>query len=223
MPDKESFRESFDRGVALINRGEYDGAAAALSRALSLSPGSALTLNLLGICRFQQKNYPAARSLFERSAAADPTYAQAYNNLAGVHFVQGEYERSEATFKKALEIKPNLVSALYSLGNLYLAGGRTEEGMSFLARAIALDPSYLEVHQALITQAAHEGFRAVEAYVLYARLFARAGDATRTLYYLGKADEAGFEDWKRVLTDADFDKVRDAPTFQDFLRARLKF
>ena len=222
-PARESFRHYYDRGVALYNRGDYDGAASALSRALSVYPGSALTLNLLGICRFQQKAYPAARALFERAASADPSYAQAYNNLAGVYFVQGDTERSETAFKKALQIKPNLVSALYSLGNLYLASGRTEDGLSVLARAIALDPAYLEEHQALVTQTAREGFRDAEAYVLYARLFAAAGDPVRTLYYLKKADEAGFEDWKGLLTEAAFDKVRDAPAFQDFLRARLKF
>jgi tetratricopeptide (TPR) repeat protein len=222
-PSGESFRRHYQRGVALFNRGEYDGAASALGRALAIYPGSAVALNLLGICRFQKKEYTDARALFERAATADPRYAQALNNLAGVYFVLGEYDRSEATFRKALEINPGLASALYSLGNLYLSRGRIEESQAVLARAIALDPEYLEKHQALVMQAAMEGFRSSEAYILYARLFAQAGDPTRTLYYLRKADEAGFKDWKSSLTDAAFDKVRDAPAFQEFLRARLKF
>ncbi|MBN2207567.1 MAG: tetratricopeptide repeat protein, partial [Candidatus Aminicenantes bacterium] len=222
-PSRESFRESFERGVALFNRGEYDGAAAALSRALTHSPGSAVALNLLGICRFQQKNFPAARALFERAAAADASYAQAHNNLGGVFFVQGEYDRAEAALRKALEINPGLVSALYSLGNLYLSRDRFDEGLAVLAKAVTLAPDYLETHQALITQTPQEGFRSTEAHVLYARLFAEAGDLTRTLSYLERAERSGFKDWERIAVDVAFDKVRDAPAFQDFLRARLKF
>ena len=222
-PSRESFREHYERGVALFNRGEYDGAASALSRALSIYPGSAVALNLLGICRFQAKDYPAAKTCFEKATTADPLYAQAFNNLAGVYFVQGDYDRSEASFKKALEINPNLASSLYSLGNLYLSQDRTEEGLAILAKAIALDPDYLENHQALTTQTALEGFRSTEAFFLYARLYAQAGNIAKTVFYLDKADGAGFKEWGRILSDVAFDKVRDAAPLQEFLRARLKF
>ena len=220
---QKDFRDYFDRGVALFNRGEYFGAAGALSRALALKPDSAVTLNLIGICRFQRKEYAAARAHFEKAAAADPSYAQAFNNLAGVHFVQAEYDRAEASFKKALEIKPDLVSALYSLGNLLLFRDRTEEGLAYLAKAIALDPDYLESHQSLVTETAQEGFRSSEAFVQYARLFAQAGNAAKTVFYFNKAERAGFGDWGSVLTDPSYEKIRDAPVFQEFLRARLKY
>lgn len=222
-PSGESFRNYFERGVTLFNRGEFSGAASALSRALSIYPGSAVAHNLLGICLFQRKEYPAARIHFEKATAADPQYAQAFNNLASAYFMQGDYDRSEASFKKALEIKPDLASALYSLGNLYLSRERTDEGLILLTKAIAVDPDYLETHQALITQSAQEGFRSTEAYFLYARLYAQAGNIAKTVSYLEKAEGAGFTDWRRVLSDAAFDKVRDAPLLQTFMRVRLGF
>jgi len=220
---RKDFRYYFDQGVALFNQGEYFGAASALSRALALKPDSAVTHNLLGICLFQRKEYAAARVHFEKATAADPSYAQAFNNLAGVYFVHAEYDRAEASFKKALEIKPDLVSALYSLGNLLLSRDRTDEGLAYLAKAIALDPDYLETHQSLVTETAQEGFRSSEAYVHYARLFAQAGNAAKTVFYLTKAEQAGFGDWGSVLTDTSFEKIRDVPAFQEFLRARLKY
>ena len=222
-PSHKNFKYYFDRGVALFNRGEYFGAAGALNRALALNPDSAVTLNLLGICRFQRKEYAAARAHFEKAARADPSYAQAVNNLASVYFVQAEYDRAEASFKKALEIKPDLASAFYSLGNLFLSRDRTDEGLAYLAKAIALDPDYLESHQSLVTETAQEGFRSSEAYIHYARLFAQAGNVAKTIFYLNKAERAGFGDWGSVLIDAAYEKLRDTPAFQEFLRARLKY
>jgi tetratricopeptide (TPR) repeat protein len=222
-PSEKDFQVYFNRGVDLFNRGEYFGAASALSRALAVNPGSAVALNLLGICHFQRKDYAAARIHFEKAAAADPSYAQAFNNLASVYFVQGDYDQAEASFKKALEIKPDLISTLYSLGNLLLSRDRNEEGTACLAKAIALDPNYLETHQSLITETAQEGFKPSEAFFLYARLFAQAGNAAKTVLYLAKAERAGFGDWRKVLTDTAFNRVRDMPAFQDFLQARLKF
>jgi tetratricopeptide (TPR) repeat protein len=222
-PSGQSFRFYFDRGVALFNQGEYLGAANDLNRALAIKPDSAVAQNLLGICYFQRKDYGAARTHFENAAALDPGYAQALNNLAGVYFVQDDYGRAEDTFKRALAIKPDLVSALYSLGNLLLFGGRTEEGLTSLAKAIALDPDYLEKHQSLMTETAQEGFKASEAYFQYARLFAQAGSAAKTVFYLAKAEQAGFRDWRGLLTDSAFNRVRDTAAFQEFLQTHLKF
>lgn len=56
-----------------------------------------------------------------------------------------------------------------------------------------------------------------EAYFTYAKAYASKGDVEKTLSYLDKAREAGFTDWRRILQENEFEKVRDDPRIKKFL------
>jgi tetratricopeptide (TPR) repeat protein len=212
-----SFDTHFKEGVSYLGQGDYGRAAEQLRAAVAINPGSAKAHNYLGLCYFQRKDYDAAEAEFEKAVALDQSFASAYNNLAGAHSIKLQFAEAKEMYKKALALSPDMVSANYSLGMLLSNLGEREEGARYLARAIALDPDYLDKHKEFVSACTSISFDMREAYFTYAKAFAAAGNVDKAADYLEKAREAGFSDWRRVLLDKEFERVRDDPKIKKFL------
>jgi Tfp pilus assembly protein PilF len=218
-PGDRSFDIHLKQGVSFLAQGEYGRATEELRAAVEINPNSAKARNYLGLSYFHQKDYDRAREHFEKAVELDPSFATAYNNLAGVCSLNSQFTRAEELYKKALSLSPDMVSANYSLGILLCNLGLIEEGGRYLSRAVALDPDYLEKHQELVTTFSSLSFDTRETYFTYAKAYASAGNIGKTLEYLEKAKDAGFVDWKRILKDKDFEKVRDDPRIQNYIKS----
>ena len=214
------FKTYLDRGVESLSVRDYAKAVLYFGQAVAANPTSSRAHNLLGIALFQEKNYLQARPMFEKAISLRPDYAEAYNNLGSVLCLLKEFGKAKEMFRQAVGLSPQDVSANYSLGHLLLMLGETEEGMILLAKAIELDPDFLEGHRDMTVGLAYENYNEAEVEFAYARLFASAGYVDKTLVHLERADRARFKDWTRVLTDAAFEKVRDDPKIQEFLKSR---
>lgn len=213
-----TYEQALERGIVLLGRGEYGKAAAEFGAAIAVNPGSAHAHNYLGLCYFHDRSYEPAKAQFEKAAAADPAFAAAVSNLAGVYFVRSEFPKAEELYKKALALAPDLISANYSLGTLLCNLGRVDEGSGYLTHGIALDPDYLDKHAELVTKFSSLSFDPRQTCFAFARAFAAQGNVEKAVEYLDKAREAGFADWWRILREAQFDKVRDDPRIQAFLK-----
>ena len=217
-PVARSFDVCLEQGFLFLNRREYGKAIEQLREAVALNANSAKAYNYLGIAYFQLKNYDSAGEQFEKAIALDSSFASAYNNLGGVYYIQGKLEKAKDNFKKALSLDPNLVAADYSLGTLLFYMGETEEGTSYLSKGIALDPDYLDKNEEFVATLSSSIFRTPEIYFTYARLYASTGNIEKTVDYLKKAKQSGFTDWKRIIEEKEFEKVRDDPRIQEFIR-----
>lgn len=213
----EVFDLHLREGLALLTQKEYGKAAAEFQAAESLNPNSVRVHNYLGLCHFQQKDYDPALREFQKAAELDPAFAAAYNNMGGVYSLRLEFDKAEAMYKKTLSLSPDMISANYSLGMLLSNLGRRDEGSVYLSRGIALDPDYLEKHQEFLSTYTSTSFDMTEAYYAFAKAFALTGDVDKTAAYLGKAQKAGFLDWRRIRKDKEFEKVRDDPKIKKFL------
>lgn len=218
-PGDRSFDIHLKQGVSFLAQGEYGRAAEELRAAVEISPDSPKAHHYLGLCYFHLKDYDPAKEQFEKAVALDPSFATAYNNLAGVYSLKMQFAKAAESYKKALSLSPDMISANYSLGILLSNLGLTEEGGRYLSRGIALDPDYLEKHQELVTTFSSLSFDMRETYFTYAKAYASAGNIDKTLDYLGKAREAGFVDWPRILREKEFEKVREDPRIKNFLKS----
>ena len=216
QPGSAFFDLHLKQGLSLFSLGEYGKAAAELREAVAVNPGSFRAHNYLGLCYFQQNNYDLAGEEFEKAVELDRSFATAYNNLGGVYAMKLQFGKAEEMFKKALSLSPDMISANYSLGML-LANLGKEEGAAYLARGIALDPDYLEKHKEFISTFTSLSFDMKEAYFAYAKVYASIGNVDKTVTYLEKARKAGFSDWRRILEDKIFEKIRDDPRIRKFL------
>jgi Tfp pilus assembly protein PilF len=213
------FNIYLNQGIESLGEKDYTKAAFYLKQAVAADPRSGRAYNLLGVAFFQQKNYLQAKSSFEKAVSLKADYAAAYNNLGSAFCLLKDLEKAKVMFLKAVSLSPKAVSSIYSLGTILLMMGNAREGMAYLAKGIELDPDFLEKHQDMITGLSYQGYDEAEMAFSYARLFASAGNIDKTLFYLEKADRARFKDWARVLTEKEFDKIKDDPKIREFLKA----
>jgi tetratricopeptide (TPR) repeat protein len=189
-----------------------------LQEAVSLKPDSSIAHNYLGSAYFQKGQYKQAKSEYEKVIKISPSYAEAYNNLGCALFMLREFPKSETMYRKALSLSPDLVSAHYSLGSLLAARGRIDESARYFIKGVELDPDYLEKNSTIVATSRAGSTYNAEILFRCAMTFAGADNVEKAVLYLGRAEQAGFKDWGRILKEKEFEKVRDDERIKRFIR-----
>ncbi|MCI0596882.1 MAG: tetratricopeptide repeat protein, partial [candidate division Zixibacteria bacterium] len=110
--ERKGFEDYLNEGQNYLAKNDYHKAAASLSEAVKIRPGSAAAHTLLGEAFWGNRDVKAGNTHFLKAAR--------------VYADQGSYPKAEELYLKVLEADPNLGSALMELGNLYVAMGNTE-------------------------------------------------------------------------------------------------
>jgi tetratricopeptide (TPR) repeat protein len=212
------FNAHLRQGANYLHQGSYKEAQGELDKAIALNPASAAAHNLCGLAHFWEKEYEAAEGQFLKAVALNPSFAAAYNNLGGVYAMKHQWSAAKETLKKAISLSPDMASPYFSLGTVHFNLGEAEEGTACFAKGIALDPEYLGKNSASLVGLSMSDASLAELCFTFAKLFASSGDMERTVEFLNKAKQAGFHDWRRIAQERDFEKVRDDPRIQGFLK-----
>jgi choline-sulfatase len=146
-----TFAGQFNRGNALLVKGDLDGAAKAFSAALALNPGSADTHYLLGRVRVAQKNPTGAEAEFRAAVAADPKLADGWNALGIVLDKSNRRPEALDAFSRALDASPDRPDALFNRAKLELLSEKVPDARKDLDRLLKAHPDYsaarfLEAH-----------------------------------------------------------------------------
>lgn len=213
-----NFNAYISSGYRHLSEKDFDSAIKDFKNAVSLKPDSERAHNFLGIAYFMKKNYKPAEEEFSKAISLNNSYSPAYSNLGNVYLKLNNWSKAEECYRKAIELAPDSPSAYYSLGNLLLSLGRFDEGMAYLLKGFQIDPNFMEREAVLKTELTELSPKGGELYFAYAKLFASAGDIEKTVEYLEKAKMSGFNDWGRILREAEFEKVRDNPEIRKFLQ-----
>jgi tetratricopeptide (TPR) repeat protein len=213
-----SFNAHLRQGTYYLHQGSYEKAQQEFDQALALNPASATARNLSGVAHFRQKDYEAAEGQFLKAVALNPSFASAYNNLGGSYAMRHQWTAAKETLRKAISLSPGMASAYFSLGTVHFNLGEAEEGTACFAKGIALDPDYLGKNSTSLVGLSMSDASLAELCFAFAKLFASAGDIERTVEFLNKAKQAGFHNWQRIAQEKGFEKVRDDPNIQPFLK-----
>ena len=162
-----------------------------------------------------------------------PTAAHTLFNLALEAQATGDLEQAMTLLQQAVKIAPTLKQAYNGLGNLYYQRQQYDDAVAMYRQALALDPNYTQARNnlgsAYMQLSQHE--RAIEelqkvlqddgeaslAYYNLACVYARTGDSAQALHYLQRAMEIEPQARLWAQTDADFNRVRNEPAFQQLL------
>jgi tetratricopeptide (TPR) repeat protein len=212
------FNAHYRQGAYYLHQGSYKEAQEELDKALALNPASAPAHNLCGLAHFRQKDYDAAEGQFMKAVALNPSFAVAYNNLGGVYAMKHQWGAAKETLKKAISLSPDMASAYFSLGTVHFNLGEAQEGAACFAKGVALDPEYLAKNSASLVGLSMSDASLAELCFTFAKIFASSGDMERTVEFLNKAKQAGFHDWQRIAQERDFEKIRNDPRIQEFLK-----
>ncbi len=216
--DSGRFYVDFGKGVAALERNDFEAAIRSLSLAIAEQPGSAKAQNLRGIAYLMSGKSREARADFEKVIGLDPAYGPAYQNLGCALVKEMKLAEAEAVLRQALDRFPASASSYFTLGSVLVSQNRSDEALAMMRKGLELDPAYFSTAKKYAAGSTLLGADQPELLFSYARLFAATGDAGQTVEYLRQAKKAGFKDWQRIKALSDFDPVRADPALDEFLK-----
>jgi tetratricopeptide (TPR) repeat protein len=113
-------------GIALVGKGNTEGAIAQYRKALEINPDDHEVLSNLGSALFKKGDLDQAIAQERRSLEINPHNAEARHNLGLALFNKGDLDGAIAQYRLALEIQPDLAEARRNLGVALFTKGDTE-------------------------------------------------------------------------------------------------
>lgn len=176
----------FYQGLAFGMTGQYDRAAEAFRRSLTIDAKSAETYVNLGVSYANLGRYGEAAEVFREALNIDPRQPEALSNLGAVYSRLGKYEEAVTTLSKAAAISPNDAQIRYNLAIAYGLLKRNKEAIEATKEAIRLAPDSAEAQGYLGATYAEMGMHA-EAAAAFKAAIRLNPDDPRMHLGLGKA------------------------------------
>jgi len=175
-----------------------------LNNAIKLQPDYTLAYYNRGTAYLKLGQYQRAIEDYNESIRLKPDDFNAYSNRGGAYGALGQKQRAIEDFNKAIHMKPDFVLAYNTRGTAYLKLGKYQNAIEDYDEAIRLKPYD------------------TGAYYNKAGLFALQNNVTQACNWLRLAIERGYNDWKEIKEDKDFDNIRNVSCFIDLLKESEK-
>ena len=115
-----------NRGVSYANKGDYDLAIQAFTKAIALNPNLAMAYSNRGGAYRDKGDYDRAIEDCSRAIALNPNLAMAYNNRGVAYYKKRDYDRAIADYTRSIELKPDFAEPYYNRGEAWLHLGEWE-------------------------------------------------------------------------------------------------
>jgi len=201
------------RGDVFVARKLFEDAIIEYGRYIAIDEYDAMLWNKLGIAYQQIQRIDDAEDQYRRALRLNPYFVAALNNLGSVEQGRRDYPMALDYYRRALEINEESPTVLQNLGSCLFAMERYEEGLVAYIRAIQIDPSLFDRiggGGGTLVQTSPGNESMTNFYL--AKLFAGSGDLDRTMSFLYRAVEEGFDD-AGMLDDPVFSELRSDDRF----------
>jgi tetratricopeptide (TPR) repeat protein len=183
-------------------------------------PKNAIYWNELGISFHNQSELDLALKCYQKSARLDAKYADAQNNVGTIFYERKKYARAIRSYKKAIALRENYSAFYLNLGYAYFGEKNYNDSIAAFRKALEIDPDTFETAKSrtgTVIQDRSVSSERARFYFLLAKSFAEAGNVERSIIYLKKAKEEGYQDMKSVKTDPSFSIVAQDPSVDELL------
>jgi tetratricopeptide (TPR) repeat protein len=172
-------------GSLLVKMRDFDGAEAALRRAIEVDPAALEFRHTLGDVLEAKGEPAAAAEIFQALIAAGSRDVQLHARLGRMLIRQADFDGAEAAFRGALAIEPALPDLRRALGDVLEAKGQPAAAVKIFQQLVA------------------EGLRDLDLHARLGRLLIRAGDFDGAEVVFRRAIEIEFaaSDFPRALAD----------------------
>jgi Flp pilus assembly protein TadD len=158
-----------EKGWSRISLGDYEGAEAALMKALELSPNDPQSESLLGWAQMLQDKYDDALLNFQRVLMRQPANALARINVGYICLKKRIFGEAIEHLSKAIRLDNDRKATLYAhfyLGLVYLEREMFEDAQTFFQKTLVLGPNLIEAYYELgrATWFAGDRDRAIETW-----------------------------------------------------------
>jgi len=222
IPSASASAEELERrGDELRSEKAYLDALEYYRSALAKKGNAAPLYNKIGITELLLQRFKEAGKDFERAIKLKRDYADAYNNLGVIRYEQKKYGKAISQYEKAIKLDSSMGSYFSNLGAAYFAKKEFEKANDAYTKALELDPDIFDriSRTGVSAQLSSPEDRAHFDYVL-AKLYAKSGNADRSLLCLRRAMEEGYKGIDSVYKDAEFAQVRKDPRFAELMAAK---
>ena len=200
MPERDGALHNW--GSMLHNLGDYKGAIEKFSEAIKIYGDDALYYRNLGLSLYAIKDYKTANDNFQIAIQKDPNYTNAYFDYGNSLARTADYVNALANYQKAVELDPVFAAAYSGTGHCLNKLGRLEEAIIQLQKGESIK----------------------EGSCLYnlACGYALTNQKELCLAALEKLlkNETAYNEFvsrDELLTDTDFNNVRELPGFKKLL------
>ncbi|HEX2081038.1 MAG TPA: tetratricopeptide repeat protein [Longimicrobium sp.] len=138
-------------GVALLMRGDLEGALAAVGRSLALAPHEPFAHCLLGQVRLLQNDFDAAEASFRRAVELDPADVAAHAQVAVVMLARGDHAGAAALLTGLTERHADSPLLWANLASARKACGDRDGAIAACRRAVEASPEWTGVRRGLAT------------------------------------------------------------------------
>ena len=141
-----------EKGWSRISLGDYEGAEAALTKALQLSPDDPQSESLLGWALMLQEKYDDALLNFQKVLMRQPANALARINVGYICLKKRIFGEAIEHLSKAIRLENDRKATLYAhfyLGLVYLEREMYEDAQTFFRKTLALGPNLIEAYYEL--------------------------------------------------------------------------
>jgi tetratricopeptide (TPR) repeat protein len=136
-----------EKGWSRISLGDYEGAEAALTRALQLAPNDPQSESLLGWAQMLQEKYDDALLNFQHVLMRQPANALARINVGYICLKKRIFGEAIEHLSKAIRLDNDKKATLYAhfyLGLVYLEREMYEDAETFFQKTLVLGPNLIE-------------------------------------------------------------------------------
>lgn len=184
-----SLTQSINRGVALLQEGKPDQAAALYRQLLHRAPENPDALHLLSVATYQLGDTPGAVGYAERAIRLAPDAPDYHSNLGRYYVSLGRLNEAISTLGRALELAPGHALARFNLAVALGNARHWEQARPHLEEYVRLKPDDPGgQHQLGLTLS--ELGRAAEAVPYFCRTIELKPDAAEAYNNLGNAMQA---------------------------------
>lgn len=138
-----------ERGVALHQGGDAEGAERCYEQALELDRSYAIAWNNLGVARHHRGDHEGAEQAFREALASGRAPVDVHRNLGLLLTRVGALRSAIEAYRRALELDSKYAPAWSGLGAALMEAGHTEHARAALVRAVDLDPELAEARYQL--------------------------------------------------------------------------
>ncbi len=136
----------YNLGLALLDRGSPQEAAAEFQTAIGLDPDYAEAHCNLGHCLGELGQFEPAIAACRRALELKPDLSEAQSTLGNIYVGQNRLVEAEAAYRHAIALRPDLAGGACNLGVALFRQGRTEEALCAYDEALRLAPEMADAH-----------------------------------------------------------------------------
>ncbi len=155
MQGPQALAALFQQGLSLHQQSQFEQARVAYEHMLTLHPGHADAMHMLGVMAMQSTNYALAVERISVSVQANPANATAQLNLGLAYKELQRFDEALSCYQQAIHLRPGYAEAFNNRGVALHACQRLDEALVSLSQAITLKADYAQAffNRALVLQA----------------------------------------------------------------------